>query len=61
MKKLMLPLQIIAIIGMFISMIIVFTANTNEGIIYSLVSFIWFGYLGAALIFVEEKLKKLTN
>jgi len=61
MKKLILPLQIITIVGMIISMIVMFTADSNDGIIKSITTFIGFGCVGVVAIIIEEKLKKLTN
>ena len=62
MKKTILPLQIITIVGMIISMIIMFNADSNDTIIKSTFTFIGFGCVGVIAILIDEKLnKKPTN
>ena len=60
MKKTILPLQVITIVGMIVSMIVMFNANSNDTIINSITTFIGFGCLGVLAIIIEEKLNKKT-
>ena len=61
MKKTILPLQIITIVGMIISMIIMFNADSNDTIIKSTFTFIGFGCVGVIAILIDEKLNKKTT
>jgi hypothetical protein len=61
MRKTILPLQIITIVGMIISMIIMFNADSNDTIIKSITTFIGFGCVGVVAIILDEKLKKKTT
>jgi hypothetical protein len=61
MKKFILSLQIITIVGMIISMIIMFNADSNDTIIKSTFTFIGFGCVGVIAILIDEKLNKKTT
>ena len=61
MKKFILSLQVITIIGMVVSMVVLFNANSNDTIIKSTFTFIGFGFVGVVAIIIDEKIKKLTN
>ena len=61
MKKFILPLQVITIVGMVTSMVVMFNSNSNDTIIKSITTFIGFGFVGVVAIIIDEKIKKLTN
>ena len=62
MKKIILSLQVITIIGMVISMVVMFKTPSNDTIIKSIFTFIGFACVGFVLIILDEKiLKKSTN
>jgi uncharacterized membrane protein len=61
MKKFILSLQVITIIGMLVSMIIMFNADSNDTIIKSTFTFIGFGCVGVIAILIDEKLNKKTT
>jgi hypothetical protein len=61
MKKTILPLQIITIVGMITSMVVMLNAESNDTIIKSITTFIGFGFVGVVAIIIDEKVKKLTN
>jgi len=61
MKKFILPLQVITIVGMIISMVVMLNANENDTIIKSITTFILFGCIGVSAIIIDEKIKKLNN
>ena len=63
MKKAILPLQIICLIGAVISeYVLFFKAETNDQTITSIMLFLVFTTIGTALIVLNEKIiKKPTN
>ena len=61
MKKFILSLQVITIVGMIVSMIIMFNADSNDTIIKSTFTFIGFGCVGVIAILIDEKLNKKTT
>lgn len=61
MKKVILSLQIITIIGMIVSMVVLFNTNSNDTMIKSTFIFIGFGCVGIIPIILENKLNKKTT
>ena len=61
MKKFILSLQVITIIGMITSMVVLFNADSNDTIIKSTFIFIGFGCVGIIPILLENKLNKKTT
>jgi hypothetical protein len=59
MKKFILPLQIITIVGMVISMAVMLIANENGTMIKAILTFILFACIGVSAIIVDEKSKKI--
>ena len=57
MKKFILPLQVITIVGMITSMVVMLNANSNDTIIKSITTFIGFGFVGVVAIIIDEKIK----
>ena len=61
MKKFILSLQVITIIGMVVSMVVLFNTNSNDTMIKSTFVFIGFGCVGIVPIILENKLNKKTT
>jgi uncharacterized membrane protein len=61
MKKFILSLQVITIIGMLVSMVVLFNTNSNDTMIKSTFVFIGFGCVGIVPIILENKLNKKTT
>ncbi len=61
MKKFILSLQVITIIGMVTSMVVLFNTNSNDTIIKSTFIFIGFGCVGVIPILLENKINKKTT
>ena len=59
MKKTILILQVISIIGMITSMVVMFNAISNKTIIEAVTTFMVFSGIAVVAIMLDEKLKKI--
>jgi hypothetical protein len=59
MKKSIFFLQVISIVGMVVSMVVMFNAISNDAIIKAVTTFMAFGGVAVVAIILDERLKKV--